>query len=90
MPLLNVFCIKKEDGEVVEIQGSKIPQPPNGSDIIKVKAASFKPPIIIKGLKGRKKYQVIKITRKGKTCLGAFDPQRKNPRKNLLKDYPEC
>lgn len=79
---------KKQDGEIIEIQGERIPRLPG--KILIYKLGSFKPPLIIKGLLGRKKYQVIKVKRKNKFCFAAFDPGGKNPAKNLLKDYPKC
>lgn len=88
MVLLKVTCVKKQEGRVVEIQGKRIPALPG--KILIYKLGSFKPPLIIKGLQGKKKYQVMKVKRKNKFCFAAFDPGGKNPSKNLLKDYPIC
>lgn len=88
MVLLKVKCVKKREGQIVEIQGTRIPS--QLGKILVFKVGSFKPPLIIKGLRGKKKYQVIKVKRNNKFCFAAFDPGGKNPSKNLLKDYPKC
>ena len=88
MVLLKVTCVKSREKQVVEIQGTRIPNQMGKLLIFKV--GSFKPPLIIKGLKGKKQYQVIKVKRKNKFCFAAFDPGGKNPSKNLLKEYPKC
>lgn len=88
MVLLKVTCVKKQKGRVIEIQGKRIPSLPG--KILIFKLGTFKPPLIIKGLQGKKKYQVLKVKRENTFCFVAFDPGAKNPAKNQLKDYPEC
>ena len=88
MVLLKVTCVKSKERQVIEIQGTRIPS--QLGKILIFKVGSFRPPLIIKGLQGKKKYQVIKVKRKNKFCFAAFDPGGINPSKNLLKDYPKC